>query len=143
MPGPQTPGCSDSKSWHIVACEWLASSFPGPHRDGEYSDSAGPLENGFLLYVNIWSLRCQSTGSCHYLFPLMSQKNDYIFFLGLVTELHDGDGNKLNMISCSPELLISVLHYPQRQNLKWNFREEHALFFPFKLCFILPFIVFP
>lgn len=45
-------------------------------------------------YISIsWSLRCQSTGSCHCLFSFIFPMSKYVFFLCLIIKWHVEDGN--------------------------------------------------
>lgn len=62
----------------------------------EEEDILTPLVLWRMMFSSIsisWSLRCQSIGTCHCPFLLISPKSKYVLFLGLIIEWCDEDRN--------------------------------------------------
>lgn len=96
---------------------WMAGIIiSGSHREWGYSDSSSLLESGVLLYLSFLVLEMQSTGNCHHLFLCDIPKSKYIFFLGLIVEWPDENGNISWADFSSSGLLIRVFCYPQWQS---------------------------
>lgn len=74
-----------------------------------------------------WSLRCQILEAVFGFLPLYPKKVNTFSFFSLTLELHDGGRNR--GWTLFPRVMISILHYPQKQILKLNFREGQVLYF--------------